>query len=244
MDIVLVGLPGSGKSVVGKRLAHRHGATFIDLDERIEREDGRSIPVIFEEDGEAAFRALERRAVADLGAGRSRHRRRRDRRDRRRGHRGPAQSMGLLPRPPGVWLDGRPEVLAQRLRRSPHVRPLVVGRDPIGIDARPGGPARAVLRRGRVRVSGVPRSTTSWRRSTRSATRAPTRRGARRDPARCRDADRSDPPGRRVAAEGVDDALRGSRLSGRSSSPNRAPGSGRRRPLGRLAARGLDGSRS
>ena len=31
-----------------------------------------------------------------------------------------------------VWLDGRPEVLAQRLRRSPHVRPLVTGRDPIG----------------------------------------------------------------------------------------------------------------
>ena len=68
MDLVLVGLPGSGKSVVGKRLAHRHGATFIDLDERIEREDGRPIPRIFEEDGEAAFRAMERRAVADLGA--------------------------------------------------------------------------------------------------------------------------------------------------------------------------------
>ena len=46
MDIVLVGLPGSGKSVVGKRLAQRHGATFIDLDERIERADGRPIPTI------------------------------------------------------------------------------------------------------------------------------------------------------------------------------------------------------
>ena len=44
MDVVLVGLPGSGKSVVGKRLAHRHGATFIDLDERIERDDGRPDP--------------------------------------------------------------------------------------------------------------------------------------------------------------------------------------------------------
>ncbi len=41
MDVVLVGLPGSGKSVVGKRLANRHGARFIDLDERIEHEDGR-----------------------------------------------------------------------------------------------------------------------------------------------------------------------------------------------------------
>ncbi len=67
MDIVLVGLPGSGKSVVGKRLAQRHGATFIDLDERIERDDGRPIPTIFAEDGEAAFRTLERRAVDDLG---------------------------------------------------------------------------------------------------------------------------------------------------------------------------------
>src|ERR687892_2805030 len=67
MDIVLVGLPGSGKSVVGKRLAQRHGAAFIDLDERIERDDGRPIPTIFAEDGEATFRALERRAVDDLG---------------------------------------------------------------------------------------------------------------------------------------------------------------------------------
>jgi shikimate kinase len=67
MDIVLIGLPGSGKSVVGKRLAHRHGATFIDLDEAIELADGRSIPDIFSEEGEAAFRAMERAAIADLG---------------------------------------------------------------------------------------------------------------------------------------------------------------------------------
>ena len=58
MDLVLVGLPGSGKSVVGRRLAHRHAAEFIDLDERIEHEDGRSIPAIFEADGESAFRSL------------------------------------------------------------------------------------------------------------------------------------------------------------------------------------------
>jgi len=132
MDIVLVGLPGSGKSVVGKRLAHRHTATFIDLDERIERNDGRPIPTIFAEDGESAFRRLERRAVEELG---------------------PADPDGFLRRVIAtgggavvdprnrwslyrgrlvVWLDGRPEVLAQRLRRSPHVRPLVTGRDPIG----------------------------------------------------------------------------------------------------------------
>ena len=44
MDLVLVGLPGSGKSVVGRRLAQRHGATFIDLDEPIERAAGRDDP--------------------------------------------------------------------------------------------------------------------------------------------------------------------------------------------------------
>ena len=51
MDVVLVGLPGSGKSVVGRRLAGRHRAEFIDLDERIERASGRTIPDIFAEDG-------------------------------------------------------------------------------------------------------------------------------------------------------------------------------------------------
>lgn len=132
MDVVLVGLPGSGKSVVGKRLAQRHHATFIDIDERIESGTGRSIPDIFAEDGEAAFRTLERRAVAALGPPDTDPDVRRviatgggaivDPRNRWALYRGRAS----------VWLDGRPEVLAQRLRRSPHVRPLVAGRDPIG----------------------------------------------------------------------------------------------------------------
>ena len=132
MDVVIVGLPGSGKSVVGKRLAHKHGAAFIDLDERIEREDGRTIPRIFEEDGEAAFRAMERRAVADLGPADS------DLAVRRIVATGggavvdPRNRWALYRHRTSVWLDGRPEVLAQRLRRSPHVRPLVTGRDPIG----------------------------------------------------------------------------------------------------------------
>jgi 3-dehydroquinate synthetase/shikimate kinase len=113
-------------------LAHRHAATFIDIDERIESATGRSIPDIFAEDGEPAFRALERSAIADLGpADRAADIRRVvatgggavvDPRNRWRLYRGRAT----------VWLDGRPEVLAQRLRRSPHVRPLVTGRDPIG----------------------------------------------------------------------------------------------------------------
>jgi shikimate kinase/3-dehydroquinate synthase len=132
MDLVLVGLPGSGKSAVGRRVASRHGASFIDLDDPIERETGLSIPELFASDGEAAFRALEREAVAALG---------------------PADTFPQLGRviSPGggaivdprnrwalyrgrvpVWLDVRTEVLAQRLRRSPNVRPLIQGGDPMG----------------------------------------------------------------------------------------------------------------
>ena len=132
MDVVVVGLPGSGKSVIGRRLAHRHGASFVDLDEQIERATGRSIPDIFAEDGEAAFRGLERAAIAELGPADPDAAIRRviatgggaviDPRNRWALYRGRAT----------VWLDGRPEVLAQRLRRSPNVRPLVAGRDPIG----------------------------------------------------------------------------------------------------------------
>ena len=132
MDLVLVGLPGSGKSVVGKRLAQRHGAAFIDLDEAIERESGRSIPDIFAQDGEAAFRQREHDVVRGLGPADRERRLRRviatgggaviDPRNRWLLYR------GRIP----IWLDGRPEVLAQRLRRSRNVRPLIAGRDPIG----------------------------------------------------------------------------------------------------------------
>jgi len=132
VDIVLVGLPGSGKSVVGRRLAHRHGAAFIDLDDLVERSDGRPIPDIFAEDGEAAFRTLERQAVTGLGQA-----------DTAPGiSRVIATGGGAVVEPANrwalyrgrltVWLDGRPEVLAQRLRRSPNVRPLITGHDPIG----------------------------------------------------------------------------------------------------------------
>jgi shikimate kinase/3-dehydroquinate synthase len=132
VDVVLVGLPGSGKSAVGRRLAQRHGATFIDLDEAIEREAGRTVPEIFAEDGEAAFRALERAAVAALGEA--------DHGPELRRVIAPGGGAVVDPRNRwhlfrgrvAIWLDGRPEVLAQRLRRSPHVRPLVAGRDPIG----------------------------------------------------------------------------------------------------------------
>ena len=132
MDVVLVGLPGSGKSVVGRRLAKSHAAAFIDLDERIEAAAGRSIPEVFAEDGEAVFRDLERAAISDLGPAD------RDPDVRRVIATGggavvdPRNRWALYRDRTAVWLDGRPEVLAQRLRRSPNVRPLVTGRDPIG----------------------------------------------------------------------------------------------------------------
>ena len=131
MDLVLVGLPGSGKSVVGKRIAQRHDAAFIDLDDIIEREAGRTIPEIFAEEGEAGFRAREHAAVQDMGPA---------------DVDGPLRRViatgGGTPVDPRnrwllyrhrvpVWLDSRPEVLAQRLRHSRNVRPLLAGRDPI-----------------------------------------------------------------------------------------------------------------
>jgi 3-dehydroquinate synthase len=131
VDVVLIGLPGSGKSAVGRRLAARHGATLVDLDEAIEREAGVRIPDIFAEEGEAGFRSRERAAIAGLGDPDPDPAIRRviapgggavvDPRNRWRLFR------GRLP----IWLDSRPEVLAQRLRNSPNVRPLVAGRDPI-----------------------------------------------------------------------------------------------------------------
>ena len=132
VDVVLIGLPGSGKSVVGRRLAGRHGAAFIDLDERIESGAGRSIPEIFAEDGEAAFRALERAAIADLGPADGATEVRSVIATGGGAVVDPRNRWALFRGRISVWLDGRPEVLAQRLRRSPNVRPLVSGRDPIG----------------------------------------------------------------------------------------------------------------
>lgn len=65
-SLVLVGLMGAGKSSVGKRLALRLGLPFFDADTEIEKAAGASIPDIFSEHGEAAFRDGERRVIARL----------------------------------------------------------------------------------------------------------------------------------------------------------------------------------
>jgi shikimate kinase len=64
--LVLVGLPGSGKSTVGAMLAERLRRTFLDFDVEIERREGASVASIFAERGEGAFRALELKLTEEL----------------------------------------------------------------------------------------------------------------------------------------------------------------------------------
>ena len=64
--VVLVGMMGAGKTTVGPRLAARLGRQFIDSDEEIERAAHMTIPEIFEQRGEAEFRAGEMRVIARL----------------------------------------------------------------------------------------------------------------------------------------------------------------------------------
>ena len=132
MDVVLIGLPGSGKSVVGRRLAGPPRGV-VHRCRRAHRVGRRS-------DDPGDLRGGRRSRVPRASsAGPS------PTSDRPIPHR---TSVGSSPRAGArsstrnrwalyrgrttVWLDGQPEVLAQRLRRSPHVRPLVTGRDPIG----------------------------------------------------------------------------------------------------------------
>lgn len=63
---VLTGFMGSGKSTVGRALADRLGVDYVDTDAEIERRAGRRIPEIFADDGESAFRELERATVLEV----------------------------------------------------------------------------------------------------------------------------------------------------------------------------------
>jgi len=122
--VVLVGLPGSGKSTVGALAAADLGVPFVDLDAVIERLAGKSVERIFAEDGEAAFRDLEARA----GAG---------------ALDGPPCILapgGGFPLDPvtrerlagsalTIYLETSPEEAARRLGAASD-RPLLAGRDP------------------------------------------------------------------------------------------------------------------
>ncbi len=66
-NILLVGMPGCGKTTVGQQLAQELGKKFVDADQALEEATGRRITDILPSQGEAAFRALETQTLADLG---------------------------------------------------------------------------------------------------------------------------------------------------------------------------------
>lgn len=65
-NLVLVGPMGAGKSSIGKRLAARLGLEFVDADQLIEQRAGARVPMLFELEGEAAFRAREEILLGEL----------------------------------------------------------------------------------------------------------------------------------------------------------------------------------
>ncbi|WP_085318409.1 shikimate kinase, partial [Derxia lacustris] len=66
--LVLIGMPGTGKSTIGRLVARRLGRPFVDSDHEIEIRCGVRIPVIFELEGEPGFRDRESSVLADLAA--------------------------------------------------------------------------------------------------------------------------------------------------------------------------------
>jgi shikimate kinase len=124
--LVLVGMMGVGKSTVGRRCAKRLGRVFVDTDELVAATAGAPVTEVFARDGEAAFRAFERTAVADacaapvaaviaVGGGAVL-----DPDNRRR-----LRDAGLV-----VWLQAPVEQLAARVGDA-RTRPLLAG-DPKG----------------------------------------------------------------------------------------------------------------
>jgi shikimate kinase len=66
---VLIGPMGAGKSTIGRKLARRLGLDFVDADQRLEDITGATVPMIFECEGEAGFRARESQLLAELMQG-------------------------------------------------------------------------------------------------------------------------------------------------------------------------------
>lgn len=69
MNIYLIGFMGTGKSTVGKALAKHLDFPFLDLDVHIEKQEGRMIPTLFSENGEAYFRRVETSLLREVSLG-------------------------------------------------------------------------------------------------------------------------------------------------------------------------------
>ena len=123
--IVLIGLPGAGKSTVGRMVAERLHAGFVDIDNVLIRKEGKPISMIFAEKGEQAFREMERKevevalgnepAVIAPGGGWA----------AQPGALDSARSRGYF-----VYLKSRAEVAAGRAEPS-GTRPVLMGDDPV-----------------------------------------------------------------------------------------------------------------
>ncbi|MBR3787490.1 MAG: shikimate dehydrogenase [Firmicutes bacterium] len=66
-NIVLIGMPGCGKSTIGRIISEKTGKEFVDMDDEIVKKAGKPIPEIFEEVGEPGFRDIESQVAAELG---------------------------------------------------------------------------------------------------------------------------------------------------------------------------------
>ncbi len=122
--VVLVGLPGSGKSSVGRLVAQKTGADWFDVDRIIERRVGRRIAEIFDSLGEPEFRAIEREETNRILSG--------DPSIIVPGGGWAAQAgnlAGIGCKALTVYLKTTPETSAERLEGD-DTRPLLVGHDP------------------------------------------------------------------------------------------------------------------
>ena len=70
-NIALIGFMGAGKTAVGKALAEKLGKKFVEMDSLIEQKAGKSIPEIFQQDGEIAFRELEIEVTKEVSKGKN-----------------------------------------------------------------------------------------------------------------------------------------------------------------------------
>ncbi|MGD8318995.1 MAG: shikimate kinase [Gemmatimonadota bacterium] len=124
--IVLVGFMGSGKTTIGEALAAALHWRFEDLDLHIQALDGRDIPTIFRDSGEARFRAMEAEVGARLLS--------RDGIVLATGGGWAAAAGRLDALPPGtvsVWLRVSPEEAVRRAAAEPGARPLLADPDPL-----------------------------------------------------------------------------------------------------------------